>query len=323
MKHISIVLLLFLLAFPALAQNEGFTTYEFETGTTFDYPAEWDAELDEGVLALTLDSETQALVIDYPVVYTLTEAQANISGRVAVEILANLLLNTEINRRDIYEFKIGVRNIVAYDVRDGGSFFAVEFSNRAIGLLVTIGIDEDLENDLLSSFDNSEEVNPGLFLFTGDNVQRTSPVVYVFENDQRVMIPAGWNIILGGEETSPVLILTLPDVDTRLQLIDLSTSVTRNTQLENVLDTVDLELENLLDIEITSGASDYIFSDREAISYEVLVDGIEGQLIILRYADDDIGLVTVSGSDNAAYELEINQIISSFNNFGLALGLIQ
>lgn len=324
MRHISIILLLLLITFPVLAQNDDYTSYEFDTGTTLDYPAEWDAELDQGILALTLNSETQALIIDYPIIYTLSEAEANISGRAAVEILANIFLETEIDRRDIYEFKIGVRNIVAYDTRNRGSFFAVEFSNMATGMLVTIGINDDLENDLLVSFDNSEEINPGLFLPAVDgNVTRTTPVVYVFESDQRVMIPVGWNIALSENDTSPVLILTVPDSDTRLQLLDLSTSVARNTDLEAVLDTVDIDLEETLDMEITSGAIDTVFSDREAISYDVLVDGVEGQLIVLRYADNDIGLVLVSGSDNAPYQLEISQIIGSFNNFAVALALIQ
>ena len=90
-----------------------------------------------------------------------------------------------------------------------------------------------------------------------------------------------------------------------------------------MLDTVAIDLENTLDMTITSDASDYIFSDREAISYDVVVEDVEGQLILLRYADNEIGLVLISGSDNEPYALEINQIISSFNNFGLVLGLVQ
>ena len=92
-----------------------------------------------------------------------------------------------------------------------------------MGMLVTIGIDEDLENELLESFDNGEEINPALFLPADGNVPRRIPVVYVFESGQRVMIPPSWSIALAEEEPVLILLLSIPETDTRLQLLDLST----------------------------------------------------------------------------------------------------
>lgn len=325
MKRILIVLLL-LIVFPTQAQNDDTATYELGTGTTIDYPAEWETELLDGVLSFLDGAQSPGLVLDYPIVYTLSEEQANISSIDAVAVVTNLLLNIEIDRRDIYEFKMGVRNVVAYDFRGGlsGSIFAVEFSNGAMGVLVTIDVDEDIENAMLSSFDSNEEIVTNARQSTNRNpAERDVPTILIFGNERRVVVPPGWDVSVRQEDDIQYMILNLTDNDLLIQLFDLSETITSGTELGEVLDSIDIDWEAVFGFEIDSGANDYYFGDREAISYELRIDDAEGTLVVLRFSDDTIGIATITGRNMSDYDMEINQIIGSYNNFGAAASLMQ
>ena len=326
MKRFFALLLLLVLVFPVIAQSDDFDTYEFETGTTLDYPDDWDSELVDGILVLTDSDTSQVLAIDYPFVFTLSDDGEEPTLEEAVEILTNILLDTTIDTDEIYTFKSGGRDVAAYDFNFAlsGSIYAVEFTNGAIGMLAIIEVDEDIENIMLESFDNSEEVVNDVALPSGRSSEaRDVPSVFLLQNNQRFVVPAGWELNVRQRDDIQYAILTIPDDDVTVQLFDLSETVTSGTELEDVLEETGIDWEDDFGFEIDDDADDYNFSDREAISYDVEVDGSDGTLIILRFADDAIGMAVIFGDDIDDYETEINQLLGSFNNLGAVLNFIQ
>ena len=149
MKMIWLFIVCVIFTVPVIAQDVDLTLYEFDTGTTLTYPADWQDELTDGVLALSTNSPTQVLVLDYPLVNTLAEDGETVTLRNAVSALTTLLLDEQIDPLEIYEFSLEGRTIAAYDIdlTLSGAVYGVEFSNGAIGLLVTIELDQETETN--------------------------------------------------------------------------------------------------------------------------------------------------------------------------------
>ncbi len=323
MKRIILLLCILCLSVPIVAQDDLTETYEFETGTTIDYPKGWEAEEVDGLVIIASNDNRQIIVVDYPIVSVLPEDLEQVATG-AVEVLANTLLGTEINPDDIYTFELDNRVVTAYDINFSvsGFVYAIEFTNGAIGMIVTAEIDNDLSLDILSSFDNSQELTNDVALPIGRNsVVRDVPTVFLFESNQRFIYPANWIVNARRRDTLEYTTLSAPDNDdVTVQLFDLSQTITKGTELEEALSTVeDINWEDDFDFAIDNDFEPYVFGDRDAIQYELEVDGSQGSLIILRYSDDNIGMVAIFGEDIADYELDIIQIIGSFNNLGAVL----
>lgn len=326
MKRILVLLVILCLSVPILAQADLTETYEFETGTTISYPKSWVAEEADQLVIISSNSNQQVIVVDYPIVSTFPEDLEEVAAS-AVEVLANTLLDTTINPDDIYTFELDNRIVTAYDINlaISGYVYAIEFTNGAIGILVTVEMNDDLSIDILSSYDNSQEVTNDVAVPVGRNsVARDVPTVFLFQSNQRFIYPPNWEVNARQRDTLEYTILSAPDnADVTVQVFDLSQTITKGTDLEEALDSMDINWENDFGFIINSDFEPYIFGDRDAIQYDLALENGEGSLIILRYSDDNIGMVAVFGDDLAAYQADINQIIGSFNNLGAILDFLR
>ncbi|MGB7339907.1 MAG: hypothetical protein WBC91_13510 [Phototrophicaceae bacterium] len=326
MKMIWLFIVCVIFTVPVIAQDVDLTLYEFDTGTTLTYPADWQDELTDGVLALSTNSPTQVLVLDYPLVNTLAEDGETVTLRNAVSALTTLLLDEQIDPLEIYEFSLEGRTIAAYDIdlTLSGAVYGVEFSNGAIGLLVTIELDQETETNLLMSFNNTQDIVSDVTLPTGRNNQvRDEPSVFLLPTNQRFFVPSGWDLDLRQRDDLQYAVVSLPDADLRVQLIDLSEVVPKGTDLDAVINGDTYDWTEAFGVEVISTSVTYHLGDREAVNYDVRVDNTDASLIILRFSDDAIGVVVIIGEDRDAYETTIHQLIGSFNNLGAVLNFLQ
>lgn len=322
MKLKWLMIALLLIASPALAQSETIQNYEFEdTGTSIDYPASWDGELVDGIFIVRDVNQSQVLVLDYPVIASIGDESDDIPI-VAVQELVLLLTEEEIPTDDIYQFSLDGRDIYAYDIELtlSASVYVIQFTNETFGALISIEIDDEIENQMLLSFDNSNPPATDVAVATGQSsFPREDPAVFLFDSDQRFFIPAGWVIELREREDGQYAILSVPDDDVTVWLFDVSPSVTKGTDLDQVLDDSAINWEADFGIVVTSDIEAYSLGDRDAISYTATIDETEGYVVVLRYSDENIGVAVVSGEDTANYDLQIEQLIGSFNNLGAVL----
>lgn len=323
MKRFLILILLCLWVLPVAGQDLD-ARYEFETGTVIDYPSDWTDEEADQLLILAAPNSSQIIVLDYPVVNIFLTENPEFSASDAVESITNELLGDEIDPTEIYSFELDGREVTAYDIElaVSGNVYAIEFSNGALGILVLVAIEEDLGLDILASFDNTEEVQNDVAI-PSNSVTRNVPGAYIFQADGRFILPANWGIEARLLDEIEYAVLSAPDGDNAtVMLFDLSNTLTSGTDLDVVLDELDIDWDDDFSFEIDNSADAYAFGDREAIRYELSVDGQDGSLIILRFTNNAIGLVAIYGDDTDNYAQDINQLVGSFNNLGSLLEFI-
>ena len=326
MKRALIILCLSVIfVFPVMAQDS-FTTYEFEdTGTTIDYPDSWDAELTDQILILTAGEGRQVLVLDYSLISLFLFETPDFLAADAVAVIAEEVVSSPINEAEIYDFEIDDRVVTAYDINLGvnGSVLAIEFSNGAFGILITVEIEEAIVDEMLRSFDNNNDVVDDVAV-SGSSEANLVPSAYIFQGNGRLIYPAGWIVQARLREDVQYVVLSAPnDEQATVVLFDLSEAVTSGTALVDALDEVGIEWADTFAFDIDDDSDTYTFGDREAIVYDLEVDDAEGYLVVLRFDDESIGVVAVYGDDTDDYDTDIAQLIGSFNNLGALLQFIQ
>lgn len=322
------MLVLFSISWATLAVKAQDTleeTFEFESGTTIDYPAGWSAVLENQLLIITDDSsQSQVIVIDYPFIPILFQNNTDPTPTEAVAGVAEQVLGESINEEEIYTFDIDEREITIYeiDLALSGAVAAVPFDNGVYGMLVTIDVPVDLQDAFIASFNSTGEVGTDVAIPSNtDTAAAITPTAYIFQATARFITPVGWSITPRLRDEIEYTTLTAPDdADATVVLIDLSEAVTNGTALSAVVDSAGFDWEDALGVTIDlDSETAFDLADREAIQYEIEADGTDGTLVILRFSSNAIGAAVVYGTDVEDYATDVAQLIGSFRNLGALL----
>jgi len=325
MKYVSLFFLaLVFAALPTLAQDELSETYTLDTGTTIDYPGDWDVEESDtdDVVIFSLGTQSRAIVLDYPIVSALTLEQT-ISLEGSIQVLARELLNVSIGTAEVENFDIDERDIVRYDASGQNSrvsFVAVRFRNDTVGMIISIGIDESTLIGMVASFDNVAVPQMPSRADINDGARISErPGVFIFQSGGRFTYPAQWVYRPARVDGLEYVALTAPDESLSAITIGLSDLTPQSTPLRDVFDAVDLDFEALfgLSFQILNTEEVHI-GDHSGVHYELRVtengQRFDGELVIVRYNAGGFGLALYYGAGMDRYAAERNLISSSLNN---------
>ncbi|MEL6306968.1 MAG: hypothetical protein AAFR81_18395 [Chloroflexota bacterium] len=300
-------------------------TYVFEeTGTVISYPSDWTAELENQLLILAGSSGEQIIAIDYPLVNVLFPDNPAPTPAEAVAGVAEQALGASVDEDEIFTFDQDGREVTIYtiDLALSGSVLAIEFDNGTFGLLITVEVDEDIEDAIIASFNSTEEVASDVAIPSNSATGGASvPSAYIFQGDARFIAPTGWSITPRIRDEVEYVTLGAPDNDdATVILVNLSDAVTNGTVLSDVIDTLDFDWDDAFGVSIDEDSEDvYEQADREAIQYDVDVDGEDGTLVVLRFTNNAIAVAIFYGDDADDYADDIDQLIGSFRNLGALL----
>lgn len=307
------------------AQDDLDETYTFdETGTVISYPSDWTANEDNQILIIAASDTQQVIVIDYPLIGVLFQDNPTPTPTEAVAGVAEQVLGTAINQDDIFSFEQDGRQITIYDIDLAlqGSVLAIEFDNGTFGILVTVELDPDTEDAIISSFNSTEEVANDVAIPSNSATGGASvPSAYIFQGNARFIAPAGWSITPRVRDEVEYVTLGAPEGDdATVILLNLSDALTNGTALSNVIEALEFDWDDAFSLSIDAD-SEAVFeqTDREAVQYSVDVDGEDGTLVVLRFSNNALAIAIFYGDDADAYTSDIDQLIGSFRNLGALL----
>jgi hypothetical protein len=316
MRPFFLFLLLSVLALPAFAQDLD-ETYTLDTGTQVNYPSNWDAEESDGLLIFTRNV-SRVIVVDYPLFSSIVvDAEEDVAA-IAVELISNEILSDEIDPEAIYFFEADGREVAAYDFDESvaGSVFAIEFTNGSMGMLIVINVDDDFALEMLESLDNTEEIADDVSVSSSE--AGDSPALYLFQQEGRLLYPAGWRLESRRNVDLEYVVINPPDEDFTALLFDLSAVVPSGTDLNDVYEASAIDWEDSYNFELRDEAEPYDIGEREAIAYPIEADNEDGLFIILRFRNNSIASIIVYGALED-YEEELAFIVGSFNNLDASL----
>lgn len=322
-KLTTLLLVLLLLAAPAAAQTSLGETYTTDTGTTIDYPLGWTVELADNLVILEQSNSSRVVLIDYPLVSALSNYQQTDLDAL-VEIVANEILNSDIDTASIFFDTVFNRELARYDVptrtNASGAVLAVRFSNDRIGMLVSINVSENTLQGMLSTFDNSTPASDDV---VGTANVATEASSFIFRSGGRFSYPAGWSATPRRSGNIEYVNLRAPNDAAAIVLFDITERVAANTPLNGVLADADLNLAQNFAITVDEGFAEAVtIGNREALRYQatIFVDGdtYAGHVTVLEYSDNGIGIAVAYGALDT-FALDINLVIGSFNNLGALL----
>jgi hypothetical protein len=327
MKRFALLTLFVLLtASPALAQTNLDATYTLDTGTSINYPAAWNAELQDSFVILSPDEFSRAIILDYPIVGQIITPNQTLSD--AVSAVADEIFAGEYDEERITTFTILEREAARYDIEETattapGSIVAVRFSNERIGMLIAINIDTNILEPMLASFDNTSPANDEAVVPTrGATEASTVPDTYFFQAEGRFIIPAGWSYTPRVLNTTiEYVTLQADDNSTTAIIIELSNVVTDSAALDTVIAASGINLQEQFGITFSTG--EFVRSDnRMAYRYNITVNGQAGAMTAVHFDEGGTGLFIAYG-DTATYTHDLNMMLGSFTNLEALLDYIQ
>lgn len=327
MKRFALVTLLLLLStLPLHAQVGLGATYTLDTGTSIDYPQDWNAELQDSLVILSQSDISRAIIIDYPLVSQLITSDQTLAD--AVSVVADQVLGGDYDIELITPFTILGRNAARYDIAASGttspgSIVAVRFSNERIGIIIAININVSILNQMLESFDNTSPANDDAFIPSGGNTApATESDTYFYQAGGRLIVPIGWSVVprLLNNEIEYVTMQTA-DSSTTALVFDLSNVMGNSIALDSVVAASGINLQDEFGVAFNTG--EFIRSDNRIVyRYNVTVNGQSGQMIAVHFDDGGTGLFVVYGN-TTSYTSDINLILGSFNNLGALIDYLQ
>lgn len=320
-KSLSLVLVLFLLAIPTLAQDALDATYTLDTGTRIDYPGTWDAELVDELVIISRSDSQQIIIIDYPLLTDFAQIGAD-TPRTVLEVFVRDIAEIGFDQDALSSFDIQAREAVRYDVPTNNglasSIFAVRFSNEAIGMVLFFGVPDVTIAAMMDSFNNEEPASETATVRTGDFVAQRDGVYFFSEGAGRFAYPAGWRLSADLSGDIEYATLTAPDQGFRAVVADLTPVVTRDTATAEVLDVTNLNFETTFGLDLVRGMGEVIqIGDHSGVRYDarVMQDGYEtaAEVIVVRYSEGGFGLLIAYGDLDAYADVQ-TALLGSLNN---------
>lgn len=320
-KAIALLVVFLILAVPTMAQDTVPETYTTDAGTNINYPRGWQAELVDNLVIISEGQGQQAIIIDYPLLSVLSETEEITPLRV-LEFFVRDVADLQFDQRALSTLEVQTREAVRYDVStaDGlpSSIFAVRFSNDAVGMVIFFGVNEGTIDAMLNTFNNSSAAQDVQTANSGSiTTQRTG--LYLFRDGAgRFAFPPGWQLTSQRSGDIEYAVLGSPDAALNAVVADLSTVVTLDTAVSEVLNATNLDFETTFGVDLAVGLGEFVvLGDHSGVRYEVdvVVDGetLAGDLTVIEYSEGGFGLVLLYG-DLEAYSDVQTLFINSLNN---------